>query len=341
MHEAQFLRRNAERWRAFEALLGEGKKVDADRLAEGFIALTDDLAYARTFYPKSQTTRYLNGLVAQVHQTIYRNKKEERGRFVRFWKHELPLTVRAAHRELLVSLVIFTLALGIGALSAAGDRGFVRLIMGDGYVNMTLENIERGDPMAVYKQMNELDMFLSITLNNVRVSLLAFAAGVLFSFGTGFVLFQNGVMLGAFQYFFHEQGLLWTSLLVIYIHGALEISAIVIAGGAGLVMGGSLLFPGTYSRGRSFMRGARRGLKIVIGLVPVFIVAGFLEGFVTRHTEMPIALSLLIILGSLGFVVWYFVLYPVRLAPRHPRADVRRGRLSTPPHAFSVPYADR
>ncbi|MGI9175739.1 MAG: stage II sporulation protein M [Rhodothermales bacterium] len=316
MREAQFLRQNADQWKAFEALLSQGRKADADRLAEGFIQLTDDLAYARTFYPKSPTTRYLNGLAAQVHQAIYRNKKEERGRFVRFWAEELPLTVRAAHRELLIALVVFAIALGIGALSAAGDRGFARLIMGDGYINITLENIEKGDPMAVYKQMNELDMFLAITLNNVRVALYAFAAGVLFSFGTGFVLFQNGVMLGAFQYFFHEQGLLWTSLLVIYIHGALEISAIVIAGGAGLVMGNSLLFPGTYTRVQSFMRGARRGLKIVIGLVPIFVVAGFLEGFVTRHTSMPVALSLLIILGSLGFIGWYFVYYPIRLARR-------------------------
>ena len=316
MREAQFLRQNADKWKRFEGLLAQGQRADADRLAEGFIQLTDDLAYARTFYPQSPTTRYLNGLAAQVHQAIYRNKKEERGRFVRFWKYELPLEVRAAHRELLVALVVFAIALGIGALSAAGDRGFVRLIMGDAYVNMTLANIEKGDPMAVYKQMNELDMFLAITLNNVRVALLAFAAGVVFAFGTGYVLFQNGVMLGAFQYFFHEQGLLGTSALVIYIHGALEISAIVIAGGAGLVMGGGLLFPGTYTRGQAFIRGARRGLKIVIGLVPIFVTAGFLEGFVTRHTAMPVALSLLIIFGSLAFIGWYFVLYPIRLERR-------------------------
>ena len=83
--------------------------------------------------------------------------------------------------------------------------------------------------------------------------------------------------------------------------------------GAGLVMGNSLLFPGTYARGQSFMRAARRGVKIVVGLVPVFITAGFLESFVTRYTEMPPLLSLLIIGGSLGFVLWYFVGYPIAL----------------------------
>lgn len=167
--------------------------------------------------------------------------------------------------------------------------------------------------MAVYKQMNELDMFLAITLNNVRVSFFAFAAGLLASVGTAYVLFANGVMLGAFHYLFQEQGFLLGSLLVVYIHGALEIPAIVLAGGAGFVMGNSLLFPGTYGRLASFRRGARQGLKIVVGLAPVFLAAGFLEGFVTRHTTMPAWLSLGIIGTSLGFVVWYFGVYPRRL----------------------------
>ncbi|GAB3818017.1 hypothetical protein GCM10028895_14750 [Pontibacter rugosus] len=117
-------------------------------------------------------------------------------------------------------------------------------------------------------------------------------------------------MLGAFQYFFYKQGLLLTSVLTIWIHGTLEISAIVIAGCAGLVMGNSLLFPKTHTRLHAFRQGARQGLKIVIGLVPIFITAGFLEGFVTRHTQMPLALSLFIILLSAAFILYYFILYP-------------------------------
>src|SRR5690606_37843425 len=181
--------------------------------------------------------------------------------------------------------------------------------LGDRYVNMTLENIEKGDPMAVYKSMGTVEMFLYIAFNNIRVSFLAFVAGALFSFGTVFVLFRNGVMLGAFQYFFYQKGLLLTSVLSIWIHGTLEISAIIIAGAAGMVMGNSLLFPGTWSRLESFKRGARRGLKIVAGLVPVFISAAFLEGFVTRHTGMPPWLSISIIGCSAAFILYYFVFY--------------------------------
>jgi uncharacterized membrane protein SpoIIM required for sporulation len=127
------------------------------------------------------------------------------------------------------------------------------------------------------------------------------------------LLFTNGIMLGAFQYFFYAKGLLLQSVLVIWIHGTLEISAIIIAGAAGLTMGNSILFPGTYSRFESFRMGAKRGVKIVIGLLPIFIIAGFLESFVTRHNEMPSWLSLSIIMTSLLFIVGYFIVYPIYL----------------------------
>lgn len=205
------------------------------------------------------------------------------------------------------------IGMSIGVLSAAKDETFVRLILGDTYVNQTIANIEKGDPMAIYKSQGQADMFMGITINNIKVSFMAFVAGVLFSLGTAWILFSNGVMLGAFQFFFYQKGLLLTSVLSIWIHGTLEISAIILAGCAGLVMGNSILFPKTYSRLESFKQGARNGLKIVIGLVPVFIMAGFLESFITRYTQMPMALSLFIILASLSFVIYYFIIYPYRL----------------------------
>lgn len=313
MREAAFVKQNEQRWGQFEALLKQSGSADPDALADYFVRLTDDLAYAQTHYPQSNTARYLNNLAAQVHQAIYRNKKEDRNRVSRFWKVELPQLYYEARRPLLYAFLIFVLSMGVGALSAAHDDTFVRLILGDSYVNMTLNNIERGDPMGVYKDMGQSDMFFAITFNNVRVSFLAFVLGLLASVGTGLMLFYNGVMVGAFQYFFYQKGLLLTSFLTIWIHGTLEISAIVLAGAAGLVMGNSLLFPGTYLRGESFRRGARRGLKMVIGLVPIFITAGFLEAFVTRLTEWPMAAKLVIIGGSACFIIYYFIIYPLKL----------------------------
>lgn len=316
MREPTFIKKNAEKWQRFEQLLKGKQTISPDEQAELYVQLTDDLSYAKTFYPKSKITTYLNQLTSQVHQQIYRNKREDSNRLIRFWKYELPTLFYHAHHQLLVAFLLFTVAMSIGALSAANDGMFVRLILGDAYVNQTLSYIAEGDPMAVYKQMNEVDMFLGITINNVRVAFLCFVAGILFSVGTAYILFANGVMVGAFQYFFYQKGLFWTSFLTIWIHGTLEISAIVIAGCAGFVMGNSILFPKTYSRGQSFRQGAKKGLKIIIGLVPIFIAAGFLEGFVTRHTELPIAIRGGIILISLVFIVWYFVVYPIWLNRR-------------------------
>ena len=167
--------------------------------------------------------------------------------------------------------------------------------------------------MGVYESASRLDMFVGITFNNIRVSFIAFAFGLLFSVGTGIVLFRNGVMLGSFQYFFHTKGLLLTSVLTIWIHGTIEIISIVMAGGAGLIMGNSFLFPGTYSRMQSLQKGALTGAKVVLGLVPLFIIAGFLESFVTRLYDMPNILKAAIILGSLAFMVYYIIIYPRRL----------------------------
>src|SRR5690606_9685706 len=114
---------------------------------------------------------------------------------------------RSYHKQLLIAFCAFMFFTIIGAYSAANDGDFVRLIMGDGYVNMTLHNIEKGDPMAVYKDMNQTEMFLGITVNNIRVALTAFVFGVFLSIGTLYILMRNAIMLGSFQYFFFEKGI--------------------------------------------------------------------------------------------------------------------------------------
>lgn len=308
MREAVFIKRNTDKWQTIE----QTPTQNPDELTDRFIELTDDLAYARTFYPDAKVTRYLNGLAAQMHRGLMQNKRADKNRFVSFWTTELPLLFRQSHRLLLVSFVIFVVACALGWLSAANDPTFIRLILGDEYVNMTLENIRKGNPLDVYGSSDQATMFLQITLNNIGVSFRAFVMGIFASFGTIAMLFYNGVMLGAFQEFFHERGLLLDSVLKIWIHGTLEISAIIIAGCAGLTLGNSLLFPGTLPRLDSFKRGAKQGLKMAIGLVPVFIMAGFLESFVTRLTLPPVVSASIILLSAV-FIGWYFVFYPIQL----------------------------
>ena len=130
-------------------------------------------------------------------------------------------------------------------------------------------------------------------------------------------------MLGAFQYMFFAKGLGVNSVLVIWIHGTLEISAIVISATAGFILASGILFPGTYSRQVSFKRNAKDAAKILISLIPVFIVAAFFESYVTHlmsqsinkagNSGLPVWASVAILGVSLMFIIWYFIFLPIRL----------------------------
>ena len=315
MREAWFLKKNADKWKQYEAELGVNKNPDL--LAERFVELTDDLAYSKTFYPESNTTKYLNGLAARFHQGIYKNKKESKERLFNFWKYEMPFMFRQYHRQFLYSFLFLIFFVSIGAISAVYDESFLRIIMGDGYVNQTLENIEKGNPFGIYQSAPPVIMFLMIAFNNVKVSFFFFVSGITASVLTVYLILANGIMLGSFIAFFFTKGLGWQAILAVFIHGTLEILAFVVAGCAGLIVGNSILFPKTYSRSYSLKKGAKDGLKISIGLTPIILLAAFLESFVTRYYQtMPLLLNLFILLGSLAFMIWYFIFYPIQLNRR-------------------------
>ncbi len=312
MREGQFIKQNKERWESYNE-----STEDPDELAKRFTHLVDDLGYAKTHYPFSKIVKYINGIAAAIYLSIYKNKKEKSNRFVIFFKTELPLVLYRNRKVLRFGFFFFMAFVAIGAFSNWQEPTFVRSILGDAYVNMTEDNIAKGDPFGVYKNENEFIMFLEIAWNNIRVTLMCFTLGVFCSVGTLYMLFKNGLMLGSFEQMFFSHDLGIRSILVVFIHGTLEISAIILAGGAGMVMGNSILFPKTYSRLESFKRGAKEGLKILISLIPVLCVAAFFEGYVTRHTGMPLVLSLLILLCSLTFIIWYYILYPRKVHRKH------------------------
>lgn len=327
MRETNFIKQNKDKWKAFEQILEQEHK-DPEKLNRLFVQITDDLSYSRTFYHNRSVRVYLNHLAQKIFRTLYKTRATSYSRFISFWTDELPMLVQEAKAEFRVSFFLFLLAFLIGALSCAMEPEFVRVILGDSYVDMTLENIQSGDPMKVYKEKGEFNMTLGITMNNLFVAFLTFIMGVFYAIGTIGVLISNGVMVGAFQYFFYEQGVLTESLLTIWIHGTLEISAIIIAGAAGLTMGKGLVFPKTYSRLQAFQISARRGLKIMMGIVPIFILAGFFEGYLTRHTEAPQILRAIFILSCLAFVVFYFIWYPQHRAKKGFKTLVERTTLA-------------
>lgn len=314
MREVAFIKQNKEKWLSFEQAIFNNDFKDSDELASQYIHLINDLSYAQTYYPKSKVIIYLNQLAAKAFQKIYKTKRDDSNRLVSFWKTEVPLIVHQYRKYIYIAFAIFTLFTAIGAMSAANDGEFVRSILGDEYVNMTIENIENGNPVAVYKSGSNWGSFIGITINNLRVGIISFVLGVFGGIGTVYILFKNCIMLGSFQYFFYDKGVFWESVRGIWIHGSMEIFAIVIEAGAGLILGASILFPGTYSRYKSFKQGAKTGIKILISTFPFTFFAGFLEGFITRYSNiMPNWLSVGIILITLGLISYYYLIYPFKV----------------------------
>ena len=307
MREGLFIKKNIDKWRQYQY----ERTADPDEMAARFTELVNDLGYSKTFYPHSKVTTYLNGLASKIYLGIYKNKKEKSSRIIRFWKTELPVVVRLHHKEVLYAFLIFILFCIMAAFSASHDQSFVRGILGDGYVEMTEENIANGDPFGVYKDDDQFMMFVRIAVNNIKVSFMVFIAGFVLSIGSVWMLLVNGVMVGSFQYYFFSKGLGWDSVLVIWIHGTLEISSIILSGAAGIILGNSILFPGTIKRVQSLRQGGKDGLKVLIGIIPLLVIAAMLEGFVTRYSTMPKYISISILAISFVFIAWYFGLYPL------------------------------
>lgn len=335
MREALFIKRNAQKWNEYQYLQTE----DPDQTADRFITLLDDLSYSRTFYPHSKVTRWINSLAASIYQTIYQNKKQRISRLFTFWQYELPLMFRKYHRMLLYTFIAFALFTSMAVLSSLKDDGFVKGVLGENYVAMTEENIEKGDPFGVYSDESPFSMFVRIAFNNIKVGFLMIAGGILAGLGTMLVFFQNCIMLGSFQYMFFAKGLGWESVLVIWIHGTLEISGMIIEACAGFILARGLLFPGTFSRWISFKRAAKDAMKICISLIPITITAAFLESYITRlssnaydksvNTSITTSTSVAILACSLAFIIWYFVIYPIRLEKRIAKKSLLKEKIKT------------
>jgi uncharacterized membrane protein SpoIIM required for sporulation len=312
LREALFIKKNKQRWERIQ----QQPAQDADEMAQDFTQLVNDLAYAKTFYPGSQLTRFINGEASKIYLSIYKNRKEENNRLVTFWKYDLPLTIRRHHGIILFAFILFIMFFAVGFFSGKHDPGFVRDVLGDSYVDMTEENIDNGNPLGVYAHGNSFLSWLGIMINNITVSFMYFVKGLSFGILTILSLVKEAMRLGAFEYMFFSKGYGLQVALGVLIHGLLELTAIITACGAGIVLGKSFLFPGTIKRIDSLKLGAKDGVKIVIGLVPVFLIAAFFEGFVTRFYKMPIVLNIFLLTSSLIFIIWYFVIYPIRLSKK-------------------------
>jgi uncharacterized membrane protein SpoIIM required for sporulation len=190
------------------------------------------------------------------------------------------------------------------------DTEFPKIVLGDSYVQMSIENAKSGDPMKVYKTSPHLDMTGYIMLNNIFVTFRYFLMGIFAGIGSAASMMYEGIRLGAFFEMFRQMGHWKEAQLTVWMHGALEISAIIVGTAAGITMGKGWLFPGTYTRFQSFKRAAKRGITIMVGVTIMLIFAAIIEGFITRYTQVNNLARGMFILSCFASILFYYGWYP-------------------------------
>jgi len=305
--ESEFIKSNQKKWSDLESDL----KLDKADYFEDFNQLSDDSSFSQTYYKNRSIRVYLNQLMVHLQSKMLNKRGKLERNYGKFWFETIPQAMYYARKTLLISFLVFLVFTGIGYYSASQDANFTREVFGNAYVTETIKNIEKGDPMAIYKNETQFKMFLRIAQNNIRVGLFAFALGCLFGIGSLFTMLMNGIMIGAFMYFFYSRGLATDFNLAVWMHGTFEIAMLIIEATAGFVMGLGLVNKGNYTTLQSFYISSRNGIYILIATVPFTIFAAFIESYLTRYTEIPNALRAVFIISCLLFTLYYFVIYPI------------------------------
>ncbi|WP_109486183.1 stage II sporulation protein M [Occallatibacter savannae] len=268
-----------------------------------------DLSVLRRDETARTHTENVNMLLARAHHIIYSRKKTGWAALFRFLKDEYPVIFRRQGSYVLASLLV-SIAWGIlGAALTTARPQFMRHYVGPAMIS-TMEQHKMWTESIVSVAPQETSHIMT---NNLSVSFLTFAGGILFGIGTFLLLFNNGMMLGVIAAACHQYGMsiaLWSFVVP---HGSLELPAIIIAGGAGFRIGRAMLFPGGYRWKESVARGGIEASRLVSGVIPMLVVAGCLEGFFSP-SHAPVWLKFTV--GGLLFsllLTWLF--RPVKTAP--------------------------
>ena len=313
MRESAFVRLNRQKWQSYQEWGQNMGMLNPEEMAKIYLDVSADLAFAQTHFTESPVTDYLERIARHFHQHVYGQRPNRWGEVVRTLKYDIPMAFYYSRRDLLVSLAVFLIAMVVGVLSQQMDPDFARSVLGDGYLDMTIQNVANGDPMAIYKDKDTVSMFWGIFLNNASIDARTFIAGLLALPGALFIILYNGVMFGCFETFLMQQGAVLEALFVVNLHGSLEIPTIILSGASALALGTGWLFPGRRSRIEAFRQGARRGLLMIMGVLPLTLVAALIETYITRHTEAPLALRVFFVFGGLLLVSWLTIFLPQRL----------------------------
>ena len=288
MRVEDFITAHDETWRQLEDLLdrlrrGRGGRFSGPEvIAFGSLyrQATTDLALAQRQYPHAEVTRYLNALVARAHPYVYRNETLDLGRVVLFYRRGLPRAFRDAGVYVLVAFLVSAVAaaLSFAVTLTHPDAANILLPM---EARAIVPLVKHGRLWMDVAGGTNSAVASFIMTNNLRVAFFAFAGGIALGLVTLYILIFNGIMLGTVAGLCQAYGLslgLWS---FVFPHGVIELSMIFVAGGAGLMLGWATVRPGPRRRQDAVGDAARRSVRLIFGVVPLLVLAGTLEGFLS------------------------------------------------------------
>lgn len=313
----RFLVERRPDWDALEALLTQVEQrglgaldiEGARRFGKLYRSVSSDLIRARTELADASVTDYLNDLVARSYARVHAGSGRRARHLARFFLEEFPRLFREEWRVIALSALLLLSGGAVGATAVAYDRDALGVLIPEQHQAWTPgERIAREHERAGQHDGESAAQFSSFLFtHNIKVSFLVFALGITFGVGTASVLFYNGVPLGALAMEYHQAGqdlFFWAWILP---HGIPELTSIFVAGGAGLLLARGLLVPGRRSRKDALVREARRAARLVMGAIPILVVAGLIEGTISQLHEPVIPYGLKLAFAALvgaGLYAW-------------------------------------
>lgn len=329
---------NVERWlktrkKAWDELDGLLSLTDKDgvaaldrkqlqELGRLYRSTSADLSRARALKLSSEIQVYLNNLLVRAHNQVYQTDRNRWKELFDFLWIGFPRLVRENIVYIFVAFCLFAIPHQYSYMMVQKDVKYAQLELaaGNPLVSDRLWNfIERKQMWTDLVEGQSAVSFAGIATNNIKVAIMAFVFGITFGVGTVYILFVNGLSIGTTLGVCKVYGMEPNLLAFVAAHGVIELNCIFIAGGAGLIMGKSLLFPGKYKRADSFKMGARKAGGLFGGTVPLLLIAGCIEGFISPRTDLDPSVKYLVSFCTLILLCLYI------FAPRKPIGRTRLG----------------
>jgi len=295
------------RWIAFASRLATAQRRGLSSLGEAGVrefveeyrALTSDLARLRTAAKDAGTTElfYLGRLVAGAHNLIYRERRQTFREILRFIAIDVPTEVRHSATPILLAASFLFVPAAISYTAVVRHPAVAPTFIPTGMLDRAEQGVERARKHTGYIPDPEVFrpvMASKIIANNVQVTFAAFAFGITAGIGTLFLLMMNGISLGGVFGLYQSKGIISLLLAFVAPHGVLELSAICIAGGAGLLIAAALLLPGDMTRRQAFATNSRRAMRLLAASSLLLVFAGSLEGMVSPIPTWPLWLKLMV-----------------------------------------------